>query len=76
MSQQPAPGGLAASAPILGRAAEPTVFELSSPGRSAWSFPSTDLPEWTAEELVPAVENALQGQKYVSALLGSVETTC
>jgi glycine dehydrogenase subunit 2 len=54
MNHQSAPGGLAASAPILGRAAEPTVFELSSPGRSAWSFPATDLPEWTAEELIPA----------------------
>jgi glycine dehydrogenase subunit 2 len=30
------------------------VFELSSPGRIAWSFPTTDIPEWTAEELVPA----------------------
>ncbi|MDP9386340.1 MAG: aminomethyl-transferring glycine dehydrogenase subunit GcvPB [Actinomycetota bacterium] len=49
-----APGGRAASAPLLGRDEEPTVFELSSPGRSAWSFRTTDLPEWTAEELVPA----------------------
>ncbi len=49
-----APGGRAASAPLLGRAEEPTVFELSSPGRRAWSFAATGLPEWTPSELVPA----------------------
>jgi glycine dehydrogenase subunit 2 len=49
----PAPGGRAWSAPVVGREAEPTIFELSSPGRKAWSFRSTDLPEWQAEELVP-----------------------
>ena len=50
----PAPGGLAASAPLLGHRSEPTVFELSSPGRRGWSFRSTDLPQWDAAELVPA----------------------
>jgi glycine dehydrogenase subunit 2 len=49
-----APGGRARSAPVLGGDAEPTVFELSSPGRSAWSFRTTDLPEWEAADLVPA----------------------
>jgi glycine dehydrogenase subunit 2 len=49
-----APGGRAASAPLLGRATEPTIFELSAPGRRAWSFRTTGLPEWSAEELVPA----------------------
>ena len=43
-----------ASAPLLGRATEPTLFELSHPGRRAWSFRTTGLPEWPAEELVPA----------------------
>jgi glycine dehydrogenase subunit 2 len=38
----------------MGRDEEPTIFELSSPGRNASSFRTTDLPEWTAEELVPA----------------------
>ncbi len=38
----------------MGRDAEPTVFELSVPGRSAASFRRTDVPEWTADELVPA----------------------
>ncbi|MGH9158047.1 MAG: aminomethyl-transferring glycine dehydrogenase subunit GcvPB [Acidimicrobiales bacterium] len=39
---------------MLGRAEEPTVFELSVPGRRAWSFRTTGLPEWSAEDLVPA----------------------
>ncbi|CAN5156548.1 aminomethyl-transferring glycine dehydrogenase subunit GcvPB [soil metagenome] len=38
----------------MGRAEEPTVFELSSPGRRAWTFAATGLPEWSAPELVPA----------------------
>lgn len=49
-----AAGGRATSAPILGRDEEPTVFELSSLGRRAWSFRTTGVPEWAAEELVPA----------------------
>jgi len=48
-----APGGRARSAPLMGRDTEPTIFELSVPGRRAWSFPETDLPEWTAEQLLP-----------------------
>jgi glycine dehydrogenase subunit 2 len=46
--------GRAASAPIVGHAEEPTLFELSQPGRRGWSFRETDLPEWEAAELVPA----------------------
>ncbi len=49
-----APGGRASSAPIMGRDAEPTIFELSVAGRSAASFRTTGVPEWPAEELVPA----------------------
>ena len=37
----------------MGRDAEPTLFELSSPGRRAASFRTTGLPEWAPEELVP-----------------------
>jgi glycine dehydrogenase subunit 2 len=48
------PGGKATSIPLMGRDEEPTIFEYSSPGRSAASFRTTDLPEWSAEELVPA----------------------
>jgi glycine dehydrogenase subunit 2 len=42
----------------MGREAEPCVFELSSPGRRGWSFRETGLPEWSAEELVPAEHRA------------------
>ena len=41
-----APGGRAASIPLLGREAEPTIFELSSPGRRGWSFRSTPANVW------------------------------
>jgi glycine dehydrogenase subunit 2 len=61
MASQPVPelltrpsAGQASSLPLLGRGAEPTLFELSSPGRRGWSFRETGVPEWTAEELVPA----------------------
>jgi glycine dehydrogenase subunit 2 len=47
-------GGRAASIPLMGREAEPTLFEISVPGRSAASFRTTGTPSWTAEELVPA----------------------
>ncbi len=49
-----APGGRAASAPLLGREEEPTLFELSHPGRRAWSFRTTGVPEVDLAELVPA----------------------
>jgi len=49
-----AAGGKATSAPIMGHDEEPTIFELSSPGRTSASFRTTNVPEWTAEELVPA----------------------
>ena len=48
-----APGGCAKSAPLLGDGTEPTLFDLSVPGRSAASFRSSGLPEWGPEELVP-----------------------
>jgi len=44
--------GRASSAPIVGHDAEPTIFELSHPGRWAASFRETGLPQWSAEELV------------------------
>ncbi|MDA8183182.1 MAG: aminomethyl-transferring glycine dehydrogenase subunit GcvPB, partial [Actinomycetota bacterium] len=47
------PGGTASSAPLLGRASEPTLFELSSPGRSAWQLPTSGVPEVALEDLVP-----------------------
>ena len=54
MTPLPSPGGRASSAPVVGRDHEPTVFEYSSPGRRAASFRTTGIPEWSAEEVVPA----------------------
>lgn len=51
-----APGGRASSAPLLGDDEEPTIFDFSVPGRRAASFRTTGMPEWPAEELVPARE--------------------
>jgi glycine dehydrogenase subunit 2 len=50
----PPAGGRATSAPLMGRDEEPTIFDLSTPGRRAWSFRRQDLPEWDAADLVPA----------------------
>ncbi len=49
-----APGGRASSAPLMGRAAEPTLFELGQPGRRAWQLPTTGIPEVPLSDLVPA----------------------
>jgi glycine dehydrogenase subunit 2 len=38
----------------MGREAEPTIFELSRPGRRSWQLRTTGIPEWGAEELLPA----------------------
>ncbi|MEA2685283.1 MAG: glycine dehydrogenase subunit 2 [Actinomycetota bacterium] len=38
----------------MGRDGEPTIFELSVPGRAAASFRETGMPDWPADELVPA----------------------
>jgi glycine dehydrogenase subunit 2 len=38
----------------MGRDEEPTIFELSSPGRRSASFRTTAVPEWSADELVAA----------------------
>ncbi len=47
------PGGRASSAPLIGRDTEPTLFELSHPGRKAWQLRSTGIPEIALEKLVP-----------------------
>jgi glycine dehydrogenase subunit 2 len=39
---------------LLGREAEPTLFELSHPGRSGAQFRTSGVPEWSVEDLVPA----------------------
>ncbi len=48
------PGGRAASAPLLGHEVEPTVFELSVPGRSAYQLRTTDVPARPLDELIPS----------------------
>ena len=50
----PAAGGRASSAPLLGHGTEPTLFELSQPGRRAWQLRTTGVPEWSLDDLVPA----------------------
>ncbi|MDE3065854.1 MAG: aminomethyl-transferring glycine dehydrogenase subunit GcvPB [Acidobacteriota bacterium] len=46
-------GGRAASAPLLGHATEPTIFELSVPGRAAYQLRTTGVPATPLEELIP-----------------------
>jgi len=47
-------GGVGKSIPLMGNEAEPTIFELSVENRQGHSFRATDVPEWSAEELVSA----------------------
>jgi glycine dehydrogenase subunit 2 len=47
-------GGRAASAPVVGRESEPTIFELSRPGRTSYQLPTTGIDDPALEELVPA----------------------
>lgn len=54
MSAQPKAGGHASSLPLSKCEEEPTLFEISHAGRSAASFRTTDIPEWSADELIPS----------------------
>jgi len=47
-------GGRAASAPLMGDATEPTIFELSVPGRSAFQLRTTGVPATPLSDLVPS----------------------
>ena len=53
MAMTPLAGGRAASAPLLGTDTEPTIFELSSPGRRAFQLRTTLVPEVSLDELIP-----------------------
>ncbi len=53
VTPEPAAGGRASSAPLLGRDTEPTLFELSQPGRKAWQLRTTGIPEVPLVEFVP-----------------------
>jgi glycine dehydrogenase subunit 2 len=46
-------GGRAASAPLMGDATEPTIFELSVAGRSAFQLRTTGVPQVALSDLVP-----------------------
>jgi glycine dehydrogenase subunit 2 len=48
------PGGRAASAPLLGHEIEPTIFELSVHGRSAYQLRTTDVPAIPLSDFIPA----------------------
>ena len=48
-----AAGGQASSAPLLGGDEEPTLFELSQPGRTAHSFRTTGIPEVDIDDIIP-----------------------
>ena len=47
------PGGRASSTPLLGTASEPTLFEMSHPGRSAYQLRTTGVPDRPLDELIP-----------------------
>jgi glycine dehydrogenase subunit 2 len=53
MVRSAAPGGRAASAPLLGHEIEPTIFELSVAGRAAYQLRTTDVPATPLEDLIP-----------------------
>jgi glycine dehydrogenase subunit 2 len=48
-----APGGRAASIPLMGREAEPTLFEISEPGRRAFQLRTTNVPNIGLEDMIP-----------------------
>ena len=56
LGHKAAPGGKASSAPLLGHDEDPTIFDFSVRGRRSASFRTTGVPEWSAEELLPADE--------------------
>ena len=49
-----APGGRAASIPLMGHETEPTLFELSVPGRSAYQLRTTGVPATPLSDFLPA----------------------
>ncbi len=52
------PGGRAASAPLLGHETEPTIFELSVSGRSAYQLRTTGVPATPLADLIPSAHLA------------------
>ena len=54
LATRAAAGGRATSAPLLGRDREPTIFEFSVPGRTAFQLRTTLIPETPLDELLPS----------------------
>ena len=54
VAARPAPGGRASSAPLIGKDREPTLFEMSVPGRTAYQLRTTGIPVRPLTELLPA----------------------
>ncbi len=54
MTSRALSGGRAASAPLLGHETEPTIFEMSVPGRSAYQLRTTGVPATALVDLIPA----------------------
>ena len=46
-------GGRAASAPLMGHETEPTLFEMSVPGRHAYQLRTTGVPAVALADLIP-----------------------
>jgi glycine dehydrogenase subunit 2 len=53
------PGGRASSAPLIGRDPEPTIFELSVPGRRADTARTTGVPSYPLDEIEPFLRREL-----------------
>ena len=51
-------GGNASSLPLVGGLPEPTIKELSKPGRRAFSYPELDVPEENIEHEAIKTEKA------------------
>ncbi len=43
----------------MGRDPEPTIFELSQPGRSAWQLPTTGIPDRPLDDLIPPIHRRM-----------------
>ena len=48
------PGGRASSTPLLGREIEPTIFEMSVEGRSAYQLRTTGIPATPLSDFIPS----------------------
>ena len=57
-------GGNASSLPLVGGLPEPTIKELSKPGRRAFNYPELDVPEENIEHEAIKTEKAFFGYTY------------